>query len=176
MLFDKVLVNPEKWLADVNDAINVFVWVKIGLVLLIGTGVLMTCATKFFQVTHIPHWWKKTIGSIFAKDSVTTKKTDNKTISQFQSLFGAKGVKVYKVFFVLMIVSGSVMTSSLAWDISDTFNGLMMIPNLIGVVSLMPLVAKITKNYVSRQISGKDEAAILSFDPAIEAEMKDKED
>ena len=91
-------------------------------------------------------------------------------------LFGAKGVKVYKVIFVLMIVSGAVMTSSLAWDISDTFNGLMMIPNLIGVVSLLPLVAKITRNYVARNIAGQDIEPMLSYDPSIEAEMKDRED
>ena len=87
-------------------------------------------------------------------------------------LFGIKGVKVYKVIFVLMIISGAVMTSSLAWDISDTFNGLMMIPNLIGVVALMPLVAKITKNYVNRKIKGLDEEEIISYDPPIAEEMK----
>ena len=91
-------------------------------------------------------------------------------------LFGAKGVKVYKVIFVLMIVSGAVMTSSLAWDISDTFNGLMMIPNLIGVVSLMPLVAKITRNYVARNIAGQEMEPMLSYDPSIEAEVKDQKD
>ena len=91
-------------------------------------------------------------------------------------LFGDKGVKVYKVIFVLMIVSGAVMTSSLAWDISDTFNGLMMIPNLIGVVSLLPLVAKITGNYVDRHIKGLNVDPVLSYDPANTAEMKGKED
>ena len=91
-------------------------------------------------------------------------------------LFGAKGVKVYKVIFVLMIVSGAVMTSSLAWDLSDTFNGLMMVPNLIAVVALMPLVAKITKNYVSRKIKGQDVAPVLSYDPEIEKEMSQGED
>ena len=91
-------------------------------------------------------------------------------------LFGEKGVKVYKVIFVVMIISGAVMTSSLAWDISDTFNGLMMIPNLIGVVSLLPLVAKITSNYVDRNIKGKDVAPILSYDADITAEMMNAED
>lgn len=85
-------------------------------------------------------------------------------------LFGTKGVKVYKVIFVLMIISGCLMTSSLAWDISDTFNGLMMIPNLIGVVCLCPLVAKITKNYVDRKLKGKDEKPMLSFDEQIQEE------
>ena len=91
-------------------------------------------------------------------------------------LFGVKGVKVYKVIFVLMIISGAVMTSSLAWDISDTFNGLMMIPNLIGVVALMPLVAKITKNYVNRKIKGLDESEMISYDHAVAEEMKNHVD
>lgn len=79
-------------------------------------------------------------------------------------LFGGKGVKVYKVIFVVMVISGAVMTSSLAWDISDTFNGLMMVPNLIGVVALFPLVAKITRNYVDRRIKGREVEPMLSFD------------
>ncbi len=89
-------------------------------------------------------------------------------------LFGTKGVKVYRVFFVLLMVSGAVMTSSLAWDISDTFNGLMMIPNLIGVISLTPVIVKITRNYVDRNIKGKDVAPILSAIPEIQAEMEAK--
>lgn len=86
-------------------------------------------------------------------------------------LFGAKGAKVYKVIFVLMIVSGSLMTSSLAWDISDTFNGLMMLPNLIGVVSLSGLVVKITRNYIDRRLRGKkDIKPMLSVFPELEEE------
>ena len=87
-------------------------------------------------------------------------------------LFGTKGVKVYRVIFVAMIISGAVMEGGLAWDLSDTFNGLMMIPNLIGVVALLPLVLKITKNYVDRKIAGKDVAPILSYDEQIQKEME----
>ena len=87
-------------------------------------------------------------------------------------LFGAKGVKVYKFIFVAMIVSGAVMEGGLAWDLSDTFNGLMMIPNLIGVLSLVPLVLKITKNYVDRKIKKKNVAPILSYDHEIQAETE----
>lgn len=86
-------------------------------------------------------------------------------------IFGVKGTKIYKVIFVLMMISGAVMTSSLAWDISDTFNGLMMIPNLIGVLSLTPLVVKLTKNYVARKLKGEEIEPILSYDPAIQAEF-----
>lgn len=87
-------------------------------------------------------------------------------------LFGTKAVKVYKVIFVLMTVSGAVMTSSLAWDISDTFNGFMMVPNLIAVIVLFPLVAKITKNYIDRKLKHKDVAPMLSYDAEIQAEME----
>lgn len=86
----------------------------------------------------------------------------------FEYLFGVKAAKGYKVFFVLMIISGAVMTSSLAWDISDTFNGLMMIPNLIGVISLLPMVVKITSNYVRRKIKHEDIPPVLSFDSEIQ--------
>ena len=86
-------------------------------------------------------------------------------------LFGIGGAKVYRIIFVLMIISGSLMTSSLAWDISDTFNALMMIPNLIGVIVLSPVVVKIVGNYVDRKIKGKDVDPMLSYDPSIQAEF-----
>ena len=85
-------------------------------------------------------------------------------------LFGMKGAKIYRFVFVFMMISGAVMTSSLAWDISDTFNGLMMIPNLIGVLALTPVVVKITNNYVARKIKGEDIEPILSNDPDIQRE------
>lgn len=79
----------------------------------------------------------------------------------WEYLFGTRSVNVYKVIHLVMILFGALLTSSLAWDISDTFNGLMMIPNLIGVIALSGLVAKITKNYLDRQ-RGLDVAPMLS--------------
>ncbi|MGN0113827.1 MAG: alanine:cation symporter family protein, partial [Acutalibacteraceae bacterium] len=96
----------------------------------------------------------------------------------WEYLFGTKSVIGYKVFFVIMIMSGALMTSSLAWDISDTFNGLMMIPNLIGVLALSGLVRQITKNYVDRRLLHKNVKPMLSFDPEIQKmqeEALDKE-
>ena len=78
-------------------------------------------------------------------------------------LFGSKTTVIFKLVHLVMIFLGAVMTSSLAWDISDTFNGLMMFPNLIGVVALSPLVVKITKNYIDRKIKNKDVAPVLSY-------------
>lgn len=86
----------------------------------------------------------------------------------WEYLFGTKSVFVFKAIHVITIIFGAVMTSSIAWDISDTFNGLMMIPNLIGVVVLFPLVMKITKNYVDRRLKKKDVKPILSYDEQIQ--------
>ena len=83
-------------------------------------------------------------------------------------VLGTKSTIVYKVVFVAFILVGATMSLDLAWDISDTFNGLMSIPNLIGVISLSPLVARITRNYVRRVLRGKNDAPILSYDPEIE--------
>ena len=89
-------------------------------------------------------------------------------------LLGTKAAKVYKIIFVLVIVAGALMESSLAWDISDTFNGFMMIPNLIGVVALFPLVKKITDNYISRKIKCKKGIKpILSYDPTLQKEHEE---
>ena len=70
----------------------------------------------------------------------------------FEYLFGTKLVVVYRIIFTAIVLAGSVIEAQLAWNISDTFNGLMMIPNLIGVLVLSPLVMKCTSNYVARRI------------------------
>ncbi len=90
----------------------------------------------------------------------------------WEYVFGAKSVKVFKIIHVCTILFGAVMTNSLAWDISDTFNGLMMFPNLIAVIALSPLVAKITKNYIDRKLRGKDVSPLLSYDASVQAEME----
>ncbi|MBR3715934.1 MAG: sodium:alanine symporter family protein [Clostridia bacterium] len=73
----------------------------------------------------------------------------------WQYLFGTKSLFIYKFIFVGMILVSATLDATLAIDLSDTFNGLMAIPNLIGVLSLSWLVVKITKNYVDRKIKKK---------------------
>ena len=91
----------------------------------------------------------------------------------WEYLFGTKSTVVFKVIHLCTIMLGAVMTSSLAWDVSDTFNGLMMIPNLIGVVALFPLVMKITNNYVDRNLKGKATEAMISYNKAQEEALKE---
>ena len=54
------------------------------------------------------------------------------------------------------------MNLQLAWDLSDTFNGMMAIPNLIGVISCSGTVIAITKNYIDRKLHHKDIKPIYS--------------
>ena len=51
-------------------------------------------------------------------------------------LLGAQAVPVYKALFVAAAAAGCVMRLDLAWALSDTFNGLMALPNLAGVLAL----------------------------------------
>ena len=93
----------------------------------------------------------------------------------WEYLFGAKTTFIFRIIHVCTVIFGAVLTSSLAWDISDTFNGLMMLPNLIGVVVMMPLVIKITKNYVDRKIKGKETEVLISYDPEIQKTLLENE-
>ena len=64
-----------------------------------------------------------------------------------QYLFGLKVAKVYQVLFIIIVVVGAVASLDVVWDIADTFNGLMAIPNFIALFALSPVVAKLTKDY-----------------------------
>lgn len=86
----------------------------------------------------------------------------------FEYLFGEKSVIVFRIVHILSVLSGALISSSLAWDICDTFNGLMMLPNLLGVITLTPLVKKITDNYIRRKIKGENLKPVLSYDKKTE--------
>lgn len=92
----------------------------------------------------------------------------------WEYLFGTKAMMIYKVVFVLMIYVGATMNLGLAWDLSDTFNGLMAIPNLIGVISLSPVVLHITQNYVARTLKKETVKPLLSAFEDIQ-KMQEKE-
>ncbi len=80
-------------IADINGEINGVVWGWTGLVLLLGTGVLATVLTKVFQVSHLKHWWKNTIGSLFKKDVIGHTK-EKGSVSPFQALCTALAATV----------------------------------------------------------------------------------
>ena len=65
----------------------------------------------------------------------------------FQYLFGIKAAQFYKAAFVVVIVVGAVASLDVVWDIADTFNGLMAVPNFIALFALSPVVIKLTHDY-----------------------------
>ena len=77
-------------------------------------------------------------------------------------LFGAGAGAGYRVLFVALMPMGAVMRLDLAWTLSDTFNGLMMLPNLIGVIALSGTVVRITQNYLARKLHGSPAPPLLS--------------
>ena len=58
---------------------------------------------------------------------------------------------VYNVVFCGLIIVGAIGGLELVWNIADTLNGLMAIPNLIAVVFLSKVVLNITKEYMARR-------------------------
>ncbi len=65
--------------------------------------------------------------------------------SNVKALFGQKAVKIYAAIVVVFIVVGSYLKVQLVWDLSDLFNGLMVIPNLLGLLALSGVVALVAK-------------------------------
>ncbi|MCF0134555.1 MAG: sodium:alanine symporter family protein [Blautia sp.] len=55
----------------------------------------------------------------------------------------------YRVVFVLLTYVGSIGSLTLVWDIADTLNGLMAIPNLIGLLGLSGIAIRLTREYFS---------------------------
>ncbi|HQC36428.1 MAG TPA: amino acid carrier protein, partial [Bacillota bacterium] len=62
-------------------------------------------------------------------------------------LFGPKVIRPYEILFCIVVVIGSITELPLVWDIADTLNGLMAIPNLIALLALSPVVIKLAREY-----------------------------
>ena len=65
-------------------------------------------------------------------------------------VFGTKAIKPYYVIYIICTVLGATVDLGVIWDISDTLNGCMAIPNLIGIVALSGVVVKETREYFKK--------------------------
>ncbi|MBA2852282.1 AGCS family alanine or glycine:cation symporter [Methanococcus maripaludis] len=65
----------------------------------------------------------------------------------FEYLIGTKGIRLYRIAFVLVAFWGATASLPLVWDIADTLNGAMAIPNLIGLLLLSGVVVSETKAF-----------------------------
>ena len=95
-------------------------------------GALVAAGVALFAFATLIGW------SYFGEKSVTY-------------LFGQRAVRPYRFLFTAVAFLGCVVKPSLAWDLSDTFNGLMAVPNLIAVLSLSGDVLNILRDYLTRQ-------------------------
>ncbi|SMD06872.1 alanine or glycine:cation symporter, AGCS family [Desulfocicer vacuolatum DSM 3385] len=62
-------------------------------------------------------------------------------------LFGIKGIKPYKIIYICLVASGAFLHLDLIWTLADIVNGLMAVPNLIGLLGLSRVVSCETREY-----------------------------
>lgn len=98
-------------------------------------GKIIQISLLFFALSTILSW------AYYGENCWRYLTNDNKAI-----------IMAYKVIFILVCVVGAVGSGTLMWDIADTLNGLMAIPNLIALLVLSGTVAKITKDYFSNHM------------------------
>ena len=65
-------------------------------------------------------------------------------------LLGSTAARVYQVIFVCVILVGATLKLGLVWDIADTLNGFMAVPNLVALLGLSPVVIKLTKEHFAK--------------------------
>jgi AGCS family alanine or glycine:cation symporter len=66
-------------------------------------------------------------------------------------LFGRKAVFPYRIVFIVVIYIGATTALTTVWTFSDVMNGLMALPNLIGLIILSPLIYRETRAYFSTE-------------------------
>ena len=80
----------------------------------------------------------------------------------FVYLVGIRGVKLYRLAYIVLVGLGSFLHLNLIWIISDIVNGLMAFPNLIALIGLRKIVIEETKDYFQRlKINHHDQDEIV---------------
>jgi AGCS family alanine or glycine:cation symporter len=62
-------------------------------------------------------------------------------------LLGAKAAMPYRLLWLVFIYLGATGSLHVVWDVSDTLNGLMAIPNLVAVLGSIPLLLRLQKEF-----------------------------
>ena len=65
-------------------------------------------------------------------------------------LLGASAAVPYRLLWLVFIYLGAVGSLHLVWDIADTLNGLMALPNLLSVLMSIPLLRRLTREFFAR--------------------------
>lgn len=75
----------------------------------------------------------------------------------WQYLFSESTVIIYRVIWVVAVLSFANFKVDFVWNLSDTLNGLMAVPNLIGLLLLAPMVFQVTREYFDKEKKEKIE-------------------
>lgn len=70
-------------------------------------------------------------------------------------LLGLRWVQSYRVLVLCFLMLGSFLHVTLVWELADFFNGIMVIPNVIALLALSGLVAKVLKDYDTKFMLGE---------------------
>lgn len=62
-------------------------------------------------------------------------------------LFGSRAIRVYRIFFIVAVIGGATTSLEFVWNFSDLMNGMMAIPNLIGLLLLSKVIKAETERY-----------------------------
>ena len=73
-------------------------------------------------------------------------------------LFGARAAVPYRLAWLVFIYLGAIGSLHLVWDIADTLNGLMALPNLVAVLGSIPLLLRLQREFFSRERDRKARA------------------
>ena len=97
------------------------------------------------------HYWASAIVAVgilfFAVATILSWSLYGTRCCEF--LLGPKSTKPYQLLFLGFTVLGATMEMGLVWEIADTLNGLMSLPNLIAILALSGTVIKLTREYKS---------------------------
>ena len=97
-------------------------------------GIGVTFATIFFALSTILGW------AYYGEVCI-----------QYLTGSSEKAVFIYRCIYVAVVFIGAVGNLDLIWSISETMNGLMIIPNMIGVIGLYKVVTKLTKEHFEKE-------------------------
>ena len=86
--------------------------------------------------------------SLFALTTILSWSLYGTRCSEF--LVGTKWTIVFQIAFVIVLVFGAALELEIAWNIADTLNGFMAIPNLIALLGLSGVVIKLTKEHFAK--------------------------
>lgn len=123
-----VLIITGVWSGDLKGAAMTNAAFSLGLGVPIIGQMIVTIGLIFFAFTTILGW------NYYGERCIVY-------------LTGVKGIKPYRIIYIILVASGAFIKLELIWTIADIVNGLMAIPNLIALVGLSGVIVSETKQY-----------------------------